>query len=141
VNALEDLSLDIWKGEIFGIIGRSGAGKSTLVRLINALERPTRGEVLFGSEVISHAQGEQLRRLRRMIGMIFQRFNLLSSRTVAGNVGYPLELNGGLSRTAREKRVAKPLARVGLSARAHKYPRQLSGGQKQRVGIARALAS
>lgn len=141
VNALEDVSLDVRKGEIFGIIGRSGAGKSTLVRLINALERPTQGEVLFGTEVISYAQGVQLRRLRRKIGMIFQHFNLLSSRTVAGNVSYPLELDGGLSRQAREERVAKLLARVSLSAHAHKYPRELSGGQKQRVGIARALAS
>ncbi|MCJ8052527.1 ATP-binding cassette domain-containing protein [Shinella curvata] len=141
VVALDGIDLTIAKGEIFGIIGSSGAGKSTLVRLINLLERPTGGEVFVAGERVTDAKGERLRDLRRSIGMVFQHFNLLSARTVAGNVAYPLELTGQYGRVEIAERVAALLARVGLSEHAKKYPRQLSGGQKQRVGIARALAS
>lgn len=140
VAALDGIDLSVAKGEIFGIIGSSGAGKSTLVRLINLLERPTRGEVFVAGERVTDARGQRLRELRRSIGMIFQHFNLLSARTVAGNVAYPLELTGQFGRIEIAERVAALLARVGLTEHAHKYPRQLSGGQKQRVGIARALA-
>ncbi len=140
VAALENIDLSVAKGEIFGIIGSSGAGKSTLVRLINLLERPTTGEVFVGGERVTDAKGEQLRNLRRSIGMVFQHFNLLSARTVAGNVAYPLELTGQYGKYEIAERVSELLARVGLIEHAEKYPRQLSGGQKQRVGIARALA-
>ncbi|RYD84614.1 MAG: ATP-binding cassette domain-containing protein [Sphingomonadales bacterium] len=133
--------MTIPRGEIFGIIGSSGAGKSTLVRLINLLERPSGGDVFLDDQRITDFQGAQLRGLRRKIGMVFQHFNLLSARTVAANVAYPLELAGGHSRQEIAERVASLLERVGLSQHAEKYPRQLSGGQKQRVGIARALAS
>ncbi len=140
VAALDGIDLTVAKGEIFGIIGSSGAGKSTLVRLINLLERPTGGEVFVAGERVTDAKGGRLRALRRSIGMIFQHFNLLSARTVAGNVAYPLELTGEFGKIEIAERVAALLARVGLTEHAHKYPRQLSGGQKQRVGIARALA-
>lgn len=141
VTALEDIDLSIGQGEIFGIIGSSGAGKSTLVRLINLLERPTQGDVFVQGQRVTEFKGEQLRTLRRKIGMVFQHFNLLSARTVAANVAYPLQLAGQFDRAGIEARVAMLLGRVGLSDHAHKYPSQLSGGQKQRVGIARALAS
>lgn len=140
VVALENIDLSVAKGEIFGIIGSSGAGKSTLVRLINLLERPTAGEVFVDGERVTDAKGERLRSLRRSIGMVFQHFNLLSARTVAGNVAYPLELAGQYGKYEIAERVCELLARVGLIEHAEKYPRQLSGGQKQRVGIARALA-
>jgi len=140
-RALSEIDLTIRRGEIFGIIGSSGAGKSTLVRLINLLERPSGGDVFFDGARVTDVQGAQLRSLRRKIGMVFQHFNLLSARTVAANVAYPLELAGGHSRQEIAERVAALLERVGLSQHADKYPRQLSGGQKQRVGIARALAS
>jgi D-methionine transport system ATP-binding protein len=140
VPALLPLDLDIVEGEVFGIIGHSGAGKSTLIRLINGLERPSGGRVLVDGEDASALDGAGLRALRQRIGMIFQHFNLLSSRTVAANVAFPLEL-AGTPRAEIAARVAELLARVGLSAHAGKYPAQLSGGQKQRVGIARALAS
>ncbi|NRP22063.1 Methionine import ATP-binding protein MetN [Ensifer adhaerens] len=140
VSALDRIDLSIAKGEIFGIIGSSGAGKSTLVRLINLLERPTGGEVFVAGERVTDARGERLRELRRSIGMVFQHFNLLSARTVARNVAYPLELTGRYGKDEITEKVARLLARVGLSEHAHKYPRELSGGQKQRVGIARALA-
>ncbi|WP_439623261.1 methionine ABC transporter ATP-binding protein [Shinella sp.] len=140
VAALDGIDLTVAKGEIFGIIGSSGAGKSTLVRLINLLERPTSGEVFVGGARVTDAKGERLRELRRSIGMVFQHFNLLSARTVASNVAYPLELTGQYGKIEIAERVAALLARVGLTEHAHKYPRQLSGGQKQRVGIARALA-
>lgn len=140
VAALDGVDLSVAKGEIFGVIGSSGAGKSTLVRLINLLERPSGGDVFVAGERVTDASGARLRALRRSIGMVFQHFNLLSARTVAGNVAYPLELTGDYGRIEITERVAALLARVGLTEHAQKYPRQLSGGQKQRVGIARALA-
>ena len=141
VRALDDVSITVEEGHVFGIIGQSGAGKSTLVRLINLLERPSAGIVRLEGSDVTHASGAQLRALRRRIGMVFQHFNLLNSRTVAGNVAYPLEIDGKLGRTEIERTVQGLLSRVGLSSFAKSYPRQLSGGQKQRVGIARALAS
>ena len=138
-TAVEPTSLDIGQGEIFGLMGYSGAGKSTLLRLINLLERPDSGRVLVGGEDLTAMTPAQLRRTRQNIGMVFQQFNLLSNRTVSGNVAFPLEI----ARWPSEKtavRVKECLEIVGLSDRAHHYPAQLSGGQKQRVGIARALA-
>ncbi|MEQ7416742.1 methionine ABC transporter ATP-binding protein [Xanthomonas campestris pv. campestris] len=140
IVALHPLDLRIGPGEVFGIIGHSGAGKSTLIRLINRLEEPTGGRLLIGDEDVTALDGTGLRALRRRVGMIFQHFNLLSSRTVAGNVAFPLEL-AGTPRAEIDARVAELLARVGLEQHATKYPAQLSGGQKQRVGIARALAT
>jgi D-methionine transport system ATP-binding protein len=122
VAALDGIDLSIARGEIFGIIGSSGAGKSTLVRLINLLERPTSGEVFVAGERVTDARGERLRELRRSIGMVFQHFNLLSARTVAGNVAYPLELTGQFGKIEIAERVAALLARVGLAEHAHKYP-------------------
>ncbi len=139
VTAVDDVSLEVRRGEILGVIGYSGAGKSTLVRLINALERPTSGRVFVGDDELTALSEKELRRVRREIGMIFQQFNLLRSRTVAGNVAYPLAL-AGVRQPERDRRVARLLDFVGLLERAHSYPEQLSGGQKQRVGIARALA-
>ena len=138
--ALAGVDLEIRRGEIFGVIGRSGAGKSTLVRLLNGLERPTSGHVQVDGIEVSSLGGEPLRTLRRRVGMIFQSFGLLSSRTVADNVALPLRI-AGVERAAFAGRVAELLDRVGLSGHASKYPAQLSGGQKQRVGIARALAN
>ncbi|CAD5991644.1 methionine ABC transporter ATP-binding protein [Agreia sp. COWG] len=140
VHAVEGLTLDIEAGDIYGIIGYSGAGKSTLVRLINALEHATSGSILVdGAEVTRMREGE-LRRLRLGIGMIFQQFNLFTSKTVAGNVAYPLQV-AGTKRSDIAPRVAELLDFVGLADKAGNYPEQLSGGQKQRVGIARALAT
>ncbi|SFE68561.1 D-methionine transport system ATP-binding protein [Flavimobilis marinus] len=140
VRAVDGVTLDVAAGEVFGVIGYSGAGKSTLVRLINALEPLTSGQVVVdGQDVGALGEGE-LREVRSHIGMIFQQFNLLSSRTVAGNVAYPLEV-AGWSRARRAARVAELLEFVGLSDKAKQYPSKLSGGQKQRVGIARALAT
>ncbi|MBP2664843.1 MAG: metN 2 [Firmicutes bacterium] len=140
VKALDNVSLEIEQGEIFGIIGKSGAGKSTLIRCINLLERPTAGRVLVdGQDMITLSEGE-LREARKRMGMIFQHFNLLSARTVLENVAFPLEL-AGVSRSEREKKVEPLLELVGLTDKRDVYPAQLSGGQKQRVGIARALAS
>jgi len=138
--ALDDVSLTIGKGELVGVIGRSGAGKSTLLRTINALERPSAGRVLVDDIDVAALRPAALRNLRRRIGMIFQNFGLLSSRTVAENVGFPLRL-AGTGRAERDDRVATLLDRVGLTPFADRYPAQLSGGQKQRVGIARALAT
>jgi D-methionine transport system ATP-binding protein len=135
------VDLAINQGEVFGIIGHSGAGKSTLLRMINLLERPTAGKVWIEGRDVTHAEGAELRRLRAGIGMIFQHFNLLSSKTVADNVAFPLRLHGDLSEADIAARVDELLKLVGLEAHARKYPAQLSGGQKQRVGIARALAS
>ncbi|HEY9253203.1 MAG TPA: methionine ABC transporter ATP-binding protein [Stenotrophomonas sp.] len=140
VAALQPLDLTIGAGEVFGIIGHSGAGKSTLIRLINRLEEPTGGKLLIDGEDVTALDADGLRALRRRIGMIFQHFNLLSSRTVAANVAFPLEL-AGTPQAQIASRVAELLARVGLQDHANKYPAQLSGGQKQRVGIARALAT
>ena len=139
-NALKDVSLEINDGEIFGIIGRSGAGKSTLVRCINLLNRPTEGRVGVDGRDLTSLSESALRSVRRSIGMIFQHFNLLSSRTVYENIALPLELIG----TAKDEidRKIRPLIElVGLTEHVDKYPSQLSGGQKQRVGIARALAN
>lgn len=140
LHALKDINLTINEGEIFGIIGLSGAGKSTLVRCINMLERPTSGKVFVDGQEMTALSEEQLRKARQNIGMIFQHFNLLASRTVYGNIAFPLEIQG-LDKAAIKKKVEPLLELVGLSDRADHYPSQLSGGQKQRVGIARALAS
>lgn len=140
VKALTDLNLEVRQGEIFGVIGYSGAGKSTLIRLINLLERPTEGRVEVAGHVLSALSEKELSRERKQIGMIFQHFNLLWSRTVAENIAFPLELSG-LSKDKRKKRVEELIRLVGLEGRASSYPSQLSGGQKQRVGIARALAN
>ncbi|NMM95968.1 ABC superfamily ATP binding cassette transporter, ABC protein [Bifidobacterium sp. DSM 109960] len=139
-RAVDDVTLTINEGDIFGIIGYSGAGKSTLVRLINALEKPTSGRVtVLGTEV--SALGEaKLRPIRQKIGMIFQQFNLFSTKTVAQNIAYPLKLDHW-RKDYQNRRVKQLLEFVGLSEHANKYPSQLSGGQKQRVGIARALAT
>jgi len=139
-RALDDIDLDIHRGEIFAVIGYSGAGKSTLVRLLNGLEQATSGTVTVDGVDITRLQGKPLRAIRRRIGMVFQQFNLMRSRTVFGNVAYPLQL-AGLSRVEQEDRVAELLSFVGLLEKAWAYPEGLSGGQKQRVGIARALAS
>lgn len=138
--ALTDVSLQVRSGEIFGIIGLSGAGKSTLIRCINLLERPDQGTVKVSSRDLMGLSEAQLRVERRKIGMIFQQFNLLSSRTVAGNVAFPLEI-AGVPKSDIGPRVTELLDLVGLTDKADTYPAQLSGGQKQRVGIARALAS
>ncbi len=139
-KALDDVSIEIRPGEIFGIIGRSGAGKSTLVRCINLLNRPSEGTVTVDGKNLTELSEDELRESRRSIGMIFQHFNLLSSRTVYDNVALPLELIGTPKDAIREK--VEPLLKlVGLTEHAHKYPSQLSGGQKQRVGIARALTN
>src|SRR5690606_3444972 len=138
VNALDDVSISVQAGEIFGIIGRSGAGKSTLVRVINLLNRPTSGTVQVAGRDLTALSADELRAARREIGMIFQHFNLLSSRTVYDNIALPLELAGG-SKADIKKRVMDLLDLVGLSSQKDRYPAQISGGQKQRVGIARAL--
>ena len=141
IPALQATSLQIGAGEIFGLIGHSGAGKSTLLRLINRLEEPSGGRILIDGADATALDADGLRGLRRRIGMIFQHFNLLASKTVADNVALPLRLAGELPAAAIDARVAQLLARVGLGEHADKYPAQLSGGQKQRVGIARALAT
>lgn len=140
VQALKGISLTIHDGEIFGIIGKSGAGKSTLVRCINMLEKPTTGKVIIDDKELTAMSDSQLRAERKNIGMIFQHFNLLSSRTVFDNIAFPLELAGASKEVIRSK-VDSLLELVGLTDRQFNYPSQLSGGQKQRVGIARALAS
>jgi len=140
VHAVQDVSLTIEQGDIFGIIGFSGAGKSTLLRLVNLLEKPSSGTIKVQGTDITSLSPKELRKLRRRIGMIFQNFNLFTSRTVAGNVAYPLKL-AGTPRQEVQRRVAELLQFVGLSDKANDYPEQLSGGQKQRVGIARALAT
>lgn len=140
IQALKDVNLHIPKGEIFGIIGQSGAGKSTLIRCVNGLEKPDTGEVIVDGVNMCKLNPVDLREARKRIGMIFQHFNLLASRTVAGNIAYPLEI-AGVKRSAIRERVDELLHLVGLEDKANAYPRQLSGGQKQRVGIARALAN
>ena len=140
VTAVDNVSLDIEKGEIFGIIGFSGAGKSTLVRCMNLLEVPTSGSVYFDGNDLVKAGSRELRNYRRKIGMIFQQFNLLEQRSVLANVCYPLELEGVKKKEAKAK--ARELLKiVDLSEKENAYPSQLSGGQKQRVAIARALAT
>ena len=140
VNALQDVSISIEKGDIFGIIGLSGAGKSTLVRCINLLERPDSGSVLFHGQNLMELKDKQLRQQRRKISMIFQSFNLLEQRTSLGNICFPMELSGVPQKIARQ-RALELLETVGLPDKADAYPVQLSGGQKQRIAIARALAS
>ena len=140
VNALQDVSISIEQGDIFGIIGLSGAGKSTLVRCINLLERPDSGNVLFHGQNLCDLRDKQLRQQRRKISMIFQSFNLLEQRTSLDNICFPMELAGTPKKQAREK-ARELLETVGLPDKADAYPVQLSGGQKQRIAIARALAS
>ena len=140
IVALEDISLSVRDGEIYGIIGVSGAGKSTLVRCINLLEKPSAGQVLIDGEDITGLDRKSLLNLRRSIGMIFQDFNLLEQRSALRNVTFPLEVSG-VKRAAAVKRAEELLELVGLSDRTGSYPSQLSGGQKQRVAIARALAT
>ena len=140
VEALKGIDLTIQPGEVFGIIGKSGAGKSSLVRVINLLNRPTTGQVIVGGQDLTRLNDAQLREARREIGMVFQHFNLLSSRTVFDNAALPLEL-AGMDKAAIRARVNPLLELVGLAHLADRYPAQISGGQKQRVGIARALAS
>lgn len=140
VAAVEGIDLAIERGEIFGIIGYSGAGKSTLLRLINALEHATSGTIVVDGREITGLKERDLRSVRAGIGMIFQQFNLFRSRTVFGNIAYPLKV-AGWPAEKRKARVAELLAFVGLTDKAWSFPDQLSGGQKQRVGIARALAT
>ena len=140
VKALRGIDLHIQPGEVFGIIGKSGAGKSSLVRTINLLNRPTSGAVIVNGRDVMQLGDAALRAARREIGMVFQHFNLLSSRTVFDNAALPLEL-AGMDKAAIRQRIDPLLELVGLSALAQRYPAQISGGQKQRVGIARALAS
>ncbi|BAU28701.1 D-methionine transport system ATP-binding protein [Aneurinibacillus soli] len=140
VHAIKNATIEIEKGEIFGVIGFSGAGKSSLIRCVNLLERPTSGSVVINGTDLTKLSQDQLRQARRKIGMIFQHFNLLSSSTVFENVAAPLRLNKTPKEVIRKK-VTELLELVGLAHRAQAYPSQLSGGQKQRVAIARALAN
>jgi D-methionine transport system ATP-binding protein len=140
VAALKEIDLSVPQGSILGVIGRSGAGKSTLIRLVNGLEKPSSGKVIVDGADIAALPEAALRHARRSIGMIFQHFNLLSSRTAAENVALPLEV-AGYDKAAIKERVEELLALVGLSDKRNRYPSELSGGQKQRVGIARALAT
>lgn len=140
VTALDDVTLDVPKGSIHGIVGHSGAGKSTLVRCLTLLDRPTSGSVIIDGRELTSVKDSEVRLARRRIGMVFQHANLMDSRTAAQNVAHPLEL----VKTPKSEisgKVAELLALVGLTEFADAYPSQLSGGQKQRVGIARALAS
>lgn len=141
VPAVQPCDLVIPERKVFGLIGHSGAGKSTLLRLVNRLEEPTGGTIRVDGEAVTDLSPQGLRRFRQRVGMIFQHFNLLSSKTVAENVSMPLKLGGNHTRAEVQARVARLLERVGLSEHANKYPAQLSGGQKQRVGIARALST
>ncbi|WP_108670639.1 methionine ABC transporter ATP-binding protein [Peribacillus acanthi] len=140
IKAVDDINLTIHTGEIFGIIGYSGAGKSTLIRMLNGLEIPSEGSVVVAEKEVSKIRGSGLRKARQEIGMIFQHFNLLWSRTVRENIAFPLEI-AGVPKAKRQKRVDELIQLVGLEGRENAYPSQLSGGQKQRVGIARALAN
>lgn len=140
VEAVKDVSFEINKGEIFGIIGLSGAGKSTVVRTLNLLERPTSGEVIVNGQNLTKLSDKELRKERQNIGMIFQHFNLLMQKTVLKNVMFPMEI-AGYSKTAARERALEVLEIVGLQDKAQAYPSQLSGGQKQRVAIARALST
>ncbi|NMP25276.1 methionine ABC transporter ATP-binding protein MetN [Rahnella sp. SAP-1] len=140
ITALSNVSLHVPAGQIYGVIGASGAGKSTLIRCVNLLERPTEGTVLVDGQDLTAFSEKALTRARRQIGMIFQHFNLLSSRTVSGNIALPLELDN-LSGNEIKQRVGELLKLVGLEDKQDAYPANLSGGQKQRVAIARALAS
>ncbi len=138
--AINDINLTIDDGDIFGIIGMSGAGKSTLIRCINLLEKPSEGKIVIDGQDITALEGRELLSLRRKIGMVFQRFNLLMQRTIRDNVAFPLEIAGEDKKT-RLARADELLEIVGLASKADSYPVQLSGGQQQRVSIARALAN
>ena len=140
VTAVDDVSLSIGAGEIVGVVGYSGAGKSTLVRLINALEPATSGRIVVDGTEVTGLRERELQKVRLGIGMIFQQFNLFHSRTVYGNIAFPLTV-AGLSRDQRHERIVELLTFVGLADKAHAWPEELSGGQKQRVAIARALAT
>jgi D-methionine transport system ATP-binding protein len=140
ISAVDGVNLSVKEGEIFGVIGYSGAGKSTLIRMLNGLEVPTEGAINVGGQAVSTIKGKKLREARQSIGMIFQHFNLLWSRTVIENIQFPLEI-AGVPKKERNKRANELLTLVGLEGRGDAYPAQLSGGQKQRVGIARALAN
>lgn len=140
ISAVDSITLDIVEGEIFGVIGYSGAGKSTFVRLLNRLEEPTNGQVIIDGKEMTSLNSKELRLARQEIGMIFQHFNLLWSRTTEENISFPLEV-AGVKKIDRENRVQELIDLVGLTGREKAYPAQLSGGQKQRVGIARALAN
>ncbi len=140
VKAVRNATFSIKKKEIFGIVGTSGAGKSTLLRTINLLQRPTRGKIFINGDEITNLKGEELRKLRVEIGMIFQHFNLINTKTVFDNIAFALKA-AGKSREEINKRVPEVLDLVGLSDKANAYPSKLSGGQKQRVGIARAIAN
>ncbi len=140
LHALDDVTLTVERGEIFGVVGPSGAGKSTLIRCVNMLEKPTSGSIKVNGIEMTTLTNQELRKARQRMGMIFQHFNLLSSRTVAENVAFPLEI-AGYDKPVLEKRVKELLELVDLSEKISAYPAQLSGGQKQRVGIARALAT
>ncbi|MBR0599096.1 methionine ABC transporter ATP-binding protein [Sinanaerobacter chloroacetimidivorans] len=139
-TAIKNINLTIEDGDIFGIIGMSGAGKSTLIRCINLLEKPSEGQILIDGQDITSLEGRNLLILRRKIGMVFQRFNLLMQRTIRDNVAFPLEI-AGADKKQRLQRAEELLDIVGLSSKAGAYPVQLSGGQQQRVSIARALAN
>jgi D-methionine transport system ATP-binding protein len=140
LRAVKGVSLIIGKGEVFGIVGASGAGKSTLLRTINLLQKPTSGRIMIDSVDITRYKGRDLRRVRQKIGMIFQHFNLVHTKTVFDNVAFPMQIAGALP-SEITKRVPELLDLVGLSDKTQEYPSNLSGGQKQRVGIARALAN
>ena len=140
IQAVDDMTLDIDAGEIFGVIGYSGAGKSTFVRLLNRLEEPTAGQVKIDGQNMTQLNMKELRKARQDIGMIFQHFNLLWSRTTEQNIAFPLEV-ARVPKAERNRRVKELIKLVGLEGREKAYPSQLSGGQKQRVGIARALAN
>lgn len=140
VEVLRDISLEIARGDIFGVIGFSGAGKSTLIRCLNGLEKPDSGNIIIGENEITKLNGKELRSARKKIGMIFQEFNLFDSKTVYENIAFPLEISG-YKKEAIKRRVEEILELVELSEKRDSYPLQLSGGQKQRVGIARALAN
>ncbi|TDM03722.1 methionine ABC transporter ATP-binding protein [Macrococcus carouselicus] len=140
LTAVDHVNMTINEGDIYGVIGFSGAGKSTLIRMFNGLEKPTSGDVIVGGDHIASLSPNDLRKKRQKIGMIFQHFNLLWSRTVFDNIAFPLEI-AGVSKADRTARVNDLIRMVGLEGRENAYPSQLSGGQKQRVGIARALAN
>lgn len=140
IKALSTTNLFIEEGEIFGIVGYSGAGKSTLLRCINLLEEPTTGDVVVDGKIVNNLSRNELRLYRQKVGMIFQQFNLLYSKTVSENIAFNLKA-GGVDKDKIEQRIDELLALVGLSDKKNVYPKQLSGGQKQRVGIAKALAN